>query len=1645
MDSQGQHGEHDDDAVSCNVEHSHLGGAACAHTHDVTTCNNPTCCDTAHDEALEAELRRERERFDIIFQNTTVSVWDYVFETKQIIQPERSRELHGFDTVVDNVPDSLIESGFVHPDYVQSFRDMYDSLFAGEKRVEGVFRVQTADRDGYWYEHIRYTALQDASGKSYAAVGMSTDVTEEMESKQAVQRWKELLADTMGDEGAIVDFNLSADTFVSIENSTAEKQVGWSKYKFDDYISAYVKKFVHISDAETVKQTLQRAKLLTEFMDGKREFSLEYRMQYAGRLHWVRLVAVLKRLERDAIHIILFHMDITSQKEKELELQYKADSDDLTGLLNRRAFMEQSQKMLSQYADQTHALAVLDLDEFKSINDSFGHMTGDRMLRHVGMSIANLLSQADDHALASRLSGDEFAIMFCDRDRLGVQRFLQALLEKLVNPEMEGIRLSASAGVALFPKNGKTYDELYLAADRALYYAKRHHKSSVCFYDNLWREGTETLQRRQQFLSDTFSGGMMGGYIEEGFPFYFVDESMLQWLGYASEADFVRDIDGLIDNCMHPDDREYVGQAVDQQLAHGDRYEVDYRMRKQDGSYIWVHDVGERTVAPDGREAITSVCYDITVEKEHANVIQSLVEDANGGIALYSIDSDGAATLLFASEGVCRLAHYTEEEYSSLCQKDALNMVYEMDREVVQATIKKTIEEDVVHSLSFRVLSREGGYTWITGTFSRYGVEQGKPVIRAVYMPLPMQYELQLQTLDSDSLSVYVIDKYTKEVYFANSASFDLHNIAHQDITGKKCYQLYFDQPSECENCILDIAPTHDGKPFQYENDGRTLSIEVQERRWNGKDIVIVYGRDITDEALAKKRQDELLNHIPGGVCLSRVRDGSFEPIMFNNALERVLGIDRSLEEVDPFEFIETYLHKDDRGKLKEFLRECGAAPGDNYGCRYRIWNCDKGAYTWIETHVSTVAQNGELMAYSTYTDVTEAQQVQESLEQNQKMMAARLELERKKLEGSDHNLLFYYVANVTRNEIVEYRSNMGGTPAMHAGVSLDAFVQAVYKRLTFQTDIDRIEPRYQQERLLSRYRLGNQQEEYSTQMALPNGQVVWTRHTLQLLSDPYTGEVMLYEYVYNITREQISEMLLKLELTNGYEAIGLLIVKEDQFTILEFNSGKQPTELVMSFSDYINEYAATCVYPEDRQRYCKHYLGRDYANEPPMTTEIVYRAIADGEVEFYKGTLYLYEEDGKRFCALIRRNYTDVVRAEEEEKQRLAEALEKAEEAGRAKNEFLARMSHDMRTPMNAIIGLAALTLDAAEDAVEVRSNMAKMQTASDFLLSLVNDILDMSKIEDRSLTLNLGPYPYREFLLNMRTTFLPQCEAKNIRLIFEEPGVSPMVLCDKKRLNQVFYNIFSNAVKYTPEGGTIKYCVRNLRFDDDRLSADYVVRDSGIGMSEEYQKRMFEPFTRENNEYTAELQGSGLGLGIVKQLVELMGGSIQIASKKGVGTTVVVHLEFECLSKHEEETSDKRALKSHDTLRGKTVLLAEDHPINAEITMKLLRGQGMSILHAENGRVALEMFRASDPGSIEIILMDIRMPEMDGLEAARAIRALNRPDAKTVPIIALSANAYAEDVQMSIDAGMNTHLSKPMNLEQLYRAMTELLEQNE
>ena len=395
-----------------------------------------------------------------------------------------------------------------------------------------------------------------------------------------------------------------------------------------------------------------------------------------------------------------------------------------------------------------------------------------------------------------------------------------------------------------------------------------------------------------------------------------------------------------------------------------------------------------------------------------------------------------------------------------------------------------------------------------------------------------------------------------------------------------------------------------------------------------------------------------------------------------------------------------------------------------------------------------------------------------------------------------------------------------------------------------------------------------------------------------------------------------------------------------------------------------------------------------------------------------------------------------------EQKNEELALAMEETKEAVEAKSIFYSRMSHDMRTPMNGILGISALSLDESDPAI-MQDNMKKIHETGEYLLGLINDTLDLQRMESGKFKLEPQVVSTEDLISSSIDMIVHSAENKGVtfRVNNDNANLQGYIRVDSMRLRQVFVNLLSNAVKFTPAGGTVELRFQVLNRDEKSVHDRITITDTGLGMSEDFVKnKLFQAFTQEHNALTDTYAGTGLGLSIVKTLIDMMGANISVESELGVGTKITVDIDFELVDEKEiiQKNNDADNIQNlTEELKGMNILLAEDHPLNAEITKRLLQKVDCSITWVKNGRECADVFAASAPSEFDVILMDIRMPVMDGLEATREIRASSHQKAQSVPIIAMTANAYPEDIQAALDAGMNAHLAKPVASNELYKAI--------
>lgn len=653
-----------------------------------------------------------------------------------------------------------------------------------------------------------------------------------------------------------------------------------------------------------------------------------------------------------------------------------------------------------------------------------------------------------------------------------------------------------------------------------------------------------------------------------------------------------------------------------------------------------------------------------------------------------------------------------------------------------------------------------------------------------------------------------------------------------------------------------------------------------------------------------------------------------------------------------------------------------------------------------------------------------------------------------------------YYIADLTENKLIppivelvdgetlDYTSKFGHELPSYdkiVSISADKYVEESYRE-NYKKDLSSSE-------LIKQFEAGTTITEYICK--IHSSKIGWHyRKYVSYLSEEENGHIMLLNVAYNATqavnevlkkqkqKEEKQEMLSILSaFSSSYDGIYYVDIRDDSYKVVSINGNFDKLDVDYNHSDFFEDSyinSEKVVFPEDLN-IVKEYLNKEKLvknTENGIASSATYRLLIGDEPIYYRMRTSKSEKD-KNHLILVTENVDKEVKKQnkffEESRAAIEEALLRVQFANEAKSTFLFNMSHDIRTPMNAIKGYTAMAKKHIKSKNSVVNYLDKIDVAGENLLSLVNQILEMSRIEAGKVVLEEKTADIYEQISALVTIAEVNANARGIVLHTNMSSIKDKYVCvDVTRMNQIISNILGNAIKYTNEGGRVEFIVEQLDCEkDDFAKYKLVVKDNGIGMSPAFLTKVFDQFAREHTSTESGVQGTGLGLAIVKNLVDLMGGTIDIDSKKGVGTTVTITMQMKKSEKKNEEKEDE--LDGVVTLLGKNVLLVEDNEMNREIAKDILEDNGIFVYEAKDGNEAVRMLATKKENIFDAVLMDVQMPNLNGYEATRIIRKLQNGRYKDLPIIAMTANAFEEDKKNAIEAGMNEHLSKPVEINKL------------
>ncbi|MDO4562136.1 MAG: PAS domain-containing protein [bacterium] len=1183
----------------------------------------------------------------------------------------------------------------------------------------------------------------------------------------------------------------------------------------------------------------------------------------------------------------------------------------------------------------------------------------------------------------------------------------------------------------------------------------------LCLDVSAMVEAQERLSRSNKEMENILNsipGGVAVYRVSDRFDTVYFSDGVPSLSGHtaAEYRELIReDAAGMV----HARDVERVTAAIREGLAKDAPIDITFRIKHPDGDIVWVRLQGRKIGEDRGFPLMHAVFHNISKETE---LYRDILNESNTIIQVSDLKT---REVLYANRAALEFSGSLEGDFSGkscyefMMHKDApceFCHVPLLTRDGSFAAEQYLASKDRWYSVKGRLIKwngRDASVEYVTDiTDSKRlhrRLEEEKSSLENIINSIP------------SGIGVYRLNGETVRLIAVNSAISDMLGITNEELKRKIDTDIFQnihpdDVPALKEKMAESYEATiRQGSARRLECAYRLRNEATSEYRWiyhsgisvpqpDGSQTAYVCYTDISAQKTAEeklKRQAEYLQRLydtlPCGITQYSVAGRDGRPYHYVNRRGReIYGV----AEEDEKKAAYTRVHPDDRDKYTNMLENV-MKKGAPTPYELRFIRRDGGIF-WTSGIVERIRDaDGSEIYQSVYNDITELKEAQLRAEAEYQLLSRRYEDELKDVSGDYASMMRI---NITKDVVEELVHSYEGGGSFHSGMSFSDIVENMRPFFVSEESRAKFLDKINYASLTREFERGNGRLVFEQPFLNREGSLLWMELKITVRKHPDSGDLVAFFCERDVTtRKQLADTF-RMIVAQDYDSVARIDGKHNRYSL--FISDVGGDRLACEGRDYRKDaacYAKRHIVPEDRKRALREM---EYSNvaarlEGQDIFQVLFDTMDASGARCRKSVRYSYIDKDNRVLLMTRQDITDVVAVEKRAKDKIEEALKRAEQASLAKGEFLARMSHEMRTPMNAITGMTALLKDALGDPEAAGDYIGKINSSSRFMLGLINDVLDMAKIESGEFTLYPSRYEYKEFAGAIDAMIRPLCQRKNVEFVFDSKWPAVPVWVDKVRLDQIFLNLLSNAVKFTPPGGKVEYVMSDFVVCGSRICCDYVIRDNGVGMSEEFQKHLFEPFMQED---AAGGGGTGLGLAIVKSIVDKMGGRISIHSEKGKGTDVRLHLELD-IAAEGKPAAEEAALDCAKILKGRRVLLAEDHPLNTEIARKLLAKAGVAAVPAVNGALAVETFANSPEGHFDAVLMDIRMPVTDGLAASKKIRALPRADAKRVPIIAMTANAFDEDRRKSAEAGMNCHLAKPIEPELLYHTLAKWIGENE
>ena len=1031
------------------------------------------------------------------------------------------------------------------------------------------------------------------------------------------------------------------------------------------------------------------------------------------------------------------------------------------------------------------------------------------------------------------------------------------------------------------------------------------------------------------------------------------------------------------------------------------------------------------------------------VQREEQRLAK-LIENIPVGIGIYVFEN-GVLKSGYLNQGYYKMLDVDKEKRMAE-RKAFLQFVHPDDLPKVLEEIQKDVMEERDFETVFRLLDGNGKYRWVNmrmrlaetrGTHKIfYGAFQDNDSFMKTHQALHESQMMMQTALTHSGLQAWAYDPETRRAREIAVAGEGMEDYAVEDYPNAMLKRGFIHPDDaeaflelhrrveggakEAEAVLRRRAP---GGGYRWERVRYTRLQDMEGR------AVKVLGTSADMDAYKEieQRFQATIRQTGIAVGVYDIRSNHYDAYFhnqefhFDNGPEGVIG--------------KGVIHPEDTEKYKSLFRRI-AQGGTIATGLVRFCSAPGSEYRWTHIVMTQIPDRdgNPFRAMLTQTDVTE--QVRREMRYQEEL------LRRQALEG---DLTSSLAVNLTRDEVQECIIDNVRVDSVAVGKPLAWAVEQELAHMPEEKDRDALLAFFEPERLRSSFRASDATQSLDYLRRFPDGKVRWAKCRVDMTENPENGDKMLFAYVRDNHVEKVNELAFERVLEGVIDYITCLDISTGQARFVREPSAEAlPLDGLgasFDFEESTRRSALLLPDPEERQALLARYTVKNLVEELQEKPVVTFGCWLESDGERRRKELRtFFIGRSKSTIISIQRDITDMYVEAEKQREELRKALVDAEAASRAKSDFLSRMSHEIRTPMNAIIGLTALAKGRADDTAYVSESLSKMDSAAHFLLGLINDVLDISRIERGKMQLDNTPHAMAEFLDGVDVIIRARAAESGVRYTRTmKDGMPAVCVFDALKLKQVLVNILSNAVKFTPRDGSVDFVAETLGTVGEWATLRFTVRDTGIGIDREFLPHVFNAFEQESAGNTTRYGGTGLGLAISKSIVDLMGGTISVESEKGVGTVFFVSVTLPVTSLGDDAESVE--VKQAD-FTGMRALLAEDNEINREIATAILEDKGFVVDSATDGAEAVEKFRESEAGTYDVILMDIRMPMMDGFAATEAIRALeNREDAKTIPIVAMTANAFEEDVQRARTVGMDEYLTKPVEPDTVYKVLWKIL----